>query len=81
LPIDRNYALGQDILLSAGISIVLYPVIGLFLAGLYLSLFRWLFLCLPAWLGIQTVQPARMDFRLPGILLVVSFISGLITVL
>src|SRR5512136_133305 len=71
-PIDRQYSLGQDILLTANISILLYPIVGLILAVLYVSLFRKISPRLPAWLRNETVKLTWKDLRLPGILWAVS---------
>jgi len=80
-PIDREYSLGQDILLTANFSILLYPIVGLVLAVLYVTLFRKLSPRLPAWLRAETVDLTWKEFRLPGILWVVSMTIGLIIVI
>lgn len=80
-PIDREFSLGQDILLTANFSILLYPVVGFVLAGLYITLFRQLAPRLPAWLRTETAQLIWKDLRLPGILWAVSVAIGLIIVI
>ena len=80
-PFDREYSLGQDILLTANFSILLYPIVGLILAVLYITLFRKLSPRLPAWLHTGTVQLTWKDLRLPGILWAVSVAIGLIIVI
>ena len=80
-PIDREYSLGQDILLTANFSILLYPIVGLVLAVLYVTLFRKISPRLPAWLRNETVKLTWKDLRLPGILWAVSVAIGLIIVI
>ena len=80
-PIEREYSLGQDILFTANFSILLYPIIGLILAVLYVTLFRKLYPRLPAWLRNETVTLTWKDLRLPGILWAVSVAIGLIIVI
>ena len=79
--IDREYALGPDILLTATFSILLYPIVGLILAVLYVTLCRKISPQLPAWLRTETVDLAWKDFRLPGILWAISIALGLIIVI
>lgn len=80
-PFDREYSLGQDILLTANFSLLLYPIVGFVFAVLYGTLFRQLVPRLPAWLRAETVQLLWKDLRLPGILWAVSVAIGLIIVI
>ena len=80
-PIDREYSLGQDILLTANFSILLYPIVGFVLAVLYVTLFRKISPRLPAWLRTETVKLTWKELRLPGILWAVSVAIGLIIVI
>jgi hypothetical protein len=80
-PIDREYSLGQDILLTANFSILLYPIVGFVLAVLYVTLFRKISPRLPAWLQTETVKLTWKELRLPGILWAVSVAIGLIIVI
>jgi hypothetical protein len=80
-PIDRNYSLGPDILLTASMSILLYPVIGFVLGVLYITLFRVLHPRLPAWLRNKTVSLNWKDLRFTGILWAVSLVIGFIIVI
>jgi len=80
-PIDREYSLGQDILLTANFSILLYPIVGFVLAVLYVTLFRKISPRLPAWLCTETVKLTWKELRLPGILWAVSVAIGLIIVI
>lgn len=80
-PIDRKYSLGQDILLTANFSILLYPIVGFVLAVLYVTLFRKQYPRLPTWLYAETVNLTWKDLRVPGIFWAVSLITGLIIIL
>jgi hypothetical protein len=80
-PIDRKYALGADILLTANMSLLLYPIIGFVLAVLYVTLFRAFHPRLPAWLRSETVSLNWKDLRIPGIVWAASLAIGLIIVI
>jgi hypothetical protein len=80
-PIDREYSLGQEILLTADFSVLLYPIVGLLLAVLYVTLFRRLYPRMPAWLRTESIDLTWNDLRLPGILWAVSLVLGLIIVI
>ena len=80
-PIDREYSLGEDILLTANFSILLYPIVGLILAGLYVTLFRKISHRLPAWLHSETVKLTWKDLGIPGVLWAISIIIGLVIVI
>ena len=80
-PFDREYSLGQDILLTANFSILLYPIVGFVLAVLYVTLFRKISPRLPAWLRTETFKLTWKELRLPGILWAVSVAIGLIIVI
>jgi hypothetical protein len=80
-PIDREYWMGPEIILSANLSIYLLPIMGTVLAVLYVTLFRWLYPRLPAWLRNETVRLTWKDLRLPGILWAVVVAIGLIVVI
>ena len=80
-PIDLEYFLGQEIILTANVSILLYLIVGILLAVLYVTFFRKLYPRLPAWLRAKTINPTWKDLRLPGILWAVSVVIGLIIVI
>jgi hypothetical protein len=80
-PIDRAYSVGPEILLSANLSVLLYPIVGLFLAVLYVTLFRKLRPRMPAWLRTGAINLSWKDLRLPGIWWAVSMVIGLIVVI
>jgi hypothetical protein len=79
-PIDVVYGLGEEILATAKTSLILYGVFGLVLAGTYVTLYRWLYPRLPAWLRTETVQLAWKDLRLPALLAVISVILGILII-
>jgi hypothetical protein len=79
-PADVVYGLGEDILMTARTSPILYVVFGLILAGTYVTLYRWVYLKLPAWLRTETVTLIWKDLRLPALLAAVSVILGLIII-
>jgi hypothetical protein len=60
---------------------MLWPVIGIVIAVLYITLFRKLYPRLPAWLRTETVSLTWTDIRLLGILWEVSVSIGLIIVI
>jgi hypothetical protein len=78
LSIPVAYFMGRDIVLSTTSFGILWFVIGIVLAVLYVTLFRRLYPRLPAWLRTETVNLTWKDLRLPGILWAVSVIIGLI---
>jgi len=80
-PIDRAYSVGPEILLSANLSVLVYPIVGLFLAVLYVTLFRKLRPRMPAWLRTGAINLSWKDLRLPGIWWAVSMVIGLIVVI
>jgi hypothetical protein len=79
-PIDVVYGLGEEILVTAKSSLALYAIFGVFLAGTYVTLYRWLYPKLPAWLRTETVRLAWKDLRIPALLAVISVILGLIVI-
>jgi hypothetical protein len=80
-PADVVYGLGEDILMTARTSPVLYVVFGLILAGTYVTLYRWVYPKLPAWLRTETVALTWKDLRIPAVLAAVSVILGLIIII
>jgi len=79
-PIDRQFFLAQEIVSSARLLSVAQTVIWLILAVLYVSLFRWLYPRLPAWLHTETVTLTWNDLRIPAVLAVICVILGLIII-
>ena len=71
----------EETLALAYQTIITLPVMGLILAVLYVSLFRWIQPKLPAWLRTETVALTWKDLRLPALLAAVSVILGLIIII
>jgi hypothetical protein len=79
-PADVVYGLGEDILMTARISPILYVVFGLILAGTYVTLYRWVYLKFPAWLRTETVNLTWKDLRLPALLAVTCVFLGVMII-
>lgn len=79
-PIDVVYGLGESILATARSSLVLFVIFGVVLAATYVTLYRWLYPRLPAWLRMDTVQLAWKDMRIPALLAAISVILGVIII-
>jgi hypothetical protein len=77
---DVVYGLGEEILAIAKSSLLLYLITGAVLAGTYVTLYRWVYPRLPAWLRTETVQLAWKDLRIPALLAVSSVAIGLIII-
>jgi hypothetical protein len=77
-PIDVEYGLGDEILATARSSLTLYVIFGVVLAGIYVTLYRWLYPKLPEWLRTETVGLTWKDLRLPALLAVISVILGIL---
>lgn len=76
-PIDVRYGLGESLINGSK----LYPtygwILGLLLAGLYLTLYRWVEPKLPAGLRTEAVTLTWKDLALPAVLAAVSIALGL----
>ncbi len=79
-PADVVHGLGEEILASAKSSLIGYPITGAVLAGTYVTLYRWVYPKLPAWLRTETVSLTWKDLRLPALLAAASVILGLIII-
>jgi hypothetical protein len=79
-PADVVYGLGESILATAKSSLVLFVIFGVLLAVTHVTLYRWVYPRLPAWLQAETVQLAWKNLRLPAVLGVVSVILGLVII-
>lgn len=78
-PIDAEYFVAREILASAN-STLMMTSIGALLAVLYVTLWRWAYPRLPAWLRTEKVELAWKDLRGPALLAAVSVIPGLIII-
>lgn len=79
-PADVVYGLGEDILMTAKTSPILYVVFGLILAGTYVTLYRWAYPKLPAGLQTETIMLTWKDLLLPAMLAAISVILGVIII-
>ena len=78
-PIDADYFVGREILASAN-SILMMTLIGVLLAVIYVTLWRWVYPRLPAGLCSEKVDLTWKDLRVPALLAVVSFVVGWIVI-
>lgn len=77
--IDVKYSLAREIV-SGTNSYYVNAIMGLLLALLYLTFYRWLRPRLGTGLRMETVHLTWNDLRLPGLLFVISVILGLIVI-
>ena len=79
-PIDVVYGLGEEILATAKSSLVLFVIFGVVLAGTYITLYRWVYPKLPAWLRTETVRLTWKDLRIPAELAAISVVLGILVI-
>lgn len=79
-PADTRFGLGSELMMTAHMGAVIFPIVGLFLAVIYISLYRCSYRKLPAGLRTETVNLNRKDLRIPGFLAAISMILGLIII-
>jgi hypothetical protein len=79
-PIDADYFVGREILASANSALMMMTLIGALLAVIYVTLWRWAYSRLPAWLRTEKVGVTWMDLRMPALLAAVSVILGLLII-
>jgi hypothetical protein len=79
-PADTRFGLGSELIMTAHMGAVIFPIVGLFLAVIYVSLYRWIYRKLPAGLRTETVTLTWKDLRIPGFLAAISLILGLIII-
>jgi hypothetical protein len=79
-PIALRYDLAEELLVSVRTGPVTSIVLGTFLAGLFLTLYRWLYPHLPANLRCEKMDLVSKDLRVPAILAAVCTIIGLIVI-
>jgi len=77
-PIDLQYFVSQEIVPMARLLLLVQTIFEFVFAVLYVTLYRWLYPKLPAWLRTETATLAWKDLRLPAVLAVISVILGLI---
>ncbi len=77
--VDVKYRLADEIVTGTN-GYYMNIVMGLLLAVLYLTVYRWLRPRLPAGLRMETVNLSWKDLRFPGLLFVISIILGLLII-
>lgn len=76
-----RYNLTEELLMGARMGPITSGIMGILLSVLYLTLYRWLYQHLPAWLRSEKVNLTWKDLRLPGLLAAASVIIGFIIIL
>lgn len=79
-PADTRYLLGSDLIMTAHVGAVAVPIVGLFLAVIYVGLYRRIYRKLPAGLRSETTSLSWKDLRIPGFLAAICVIMGLIII-
>jgi len=79
-PIDREFFVGQEIMTTGVLTSLLNTVVGVILAGLYVTLFRKIYPRLPVWLRTETARLTWKDLRIPSVLAVISVILGILII-
>jgi len=79
-PIDLQYHLAHEIILSAYYRPIFMGSIGLLLAVIYITLYRNLYQRVPASLRTEVVSLSWRDFWYPGLLFIISMILGLMVI-
>ena len=78
-PYDVQYSIAAELIPNAN-AFAPGTVLWVILAVLYVTLFRWVYPRLPAWLRTETVALTWKDLRLPALLALVSVILGLLII-
>jgi len=79
-PADTRFGLGSELIMTAHMGAVIFPIVGLFLAVIYVSLYRWIYRKLPAGLRTEVISLTWKDLRLPAVLAAICVILGLIII-
>jgi hypothetical protein len=80
-PIDLQYHLAHEIIVSAYYRPIFMGSIGILLAFIFITLYRRLYRRIPAGLRTEVIRLSWSDFWYPGLLFVVSMILGLMVIL
>jgi len=78
-PYDVQYSIAAELIPNTN-NFAIGTASWVILAMLYVTLFRWVYPRLPAWLRTETVALTWKDLRLPALLAAVSVILGLIII-
>jgi len=79
-PIDFVHGLKEEIFSIEKMLPIVYLISSVIFAGIYVTIYRWVYPRLPSWLRTDTVQLNWKDLRLPALLAAFSVISGLIII-
>ncbi len=79
-PIDLRYQRGSEIIQAANETPILAGIMAVVIAVVYVSLYRWIYPRLPAWIRTVTVQLTWRDLRLPAFLSACCVVIGLAVV-
>ena len=80
-PIDVQYHVAHEIILSAYYRPLFMGAVGIFLALIYIILYRSLYRRIPVNLRTEGVSLSWRDFWYPGLLFIISIILGLMVIL
>ncbi len=78
--IDLRYQRGAEIIQTANANPILAGIVAVVIAVIYVSLFRWIYPSLPAWIRTVTVQLTWRGLRLPAFLSACCVVIGLAVV-
>jgi hypothetical protein len=79
-PYERFFGFGTAIVSSSSQALILFPLVGLVLALLYVTLYSSVYPRLPGWLHTDTAQLAWRDLQLPAAVFVVCTVVGLVLI-
>jgi hypothetical protein len=80
-PIDVQYHVAQEIILSAYYRPLFMGAIGILLALIYTTLYRSFYQRIPAGLRTEVISLSWRDFWYPGFLFVISLVLGFMVIL
>jgi uncharacterized membrane protein len=76
-PIDLRYQRGSEIIQTANANPITAGIVAVVIAAIYVSLYRWIYPSLPAWIRTVTVQLTWKDLRLPALVSTCCVVIGL----
>jgi hypothetical protein len=79
-PADTRHLLGSDLIMTAHMGTVIFPIVGLIFTVIYVTLYRLIYRKLPAGLRTEVVSLTWKDLRTPAVLAAICVILGLIII-
>lgn len=79
-PIDLKYHRGSEIIQTANANPLTAGIAAVVIAAIYVSLYRWIYPRLPAWIRTVTVRLTWKDLRLPALVSTCCVVIGLVVV-